>query len=172
VSDRTASGDPVAVDRLMREIEDRVRRDRRTRLLARGGAPEYRDPAIYAAVEEVLRRALDDRDHDTLLLPAILGGEEEWGLRTHLDLASHRTLLGPLILFVKRRVLLPATRWLYEYSLENFRRQQRMNRLLLAFIEELAIENARLRKAVATLQGPGNAESVPPVADGSRQQAP
>jgi hypothetical protein len=47
-----------------------------------------------------------------------------------------------------------------------------MNRLFLAFIEELAIENARLRKAVATLQGPGNAESVPPVADGSRQQAP
>ena len=35
--------------------------------------------------------------------------------------------------------------WLYEYSLENFRRQQRVNRLLFAAIEELAIENARLR---------------------------
>ena len=39
-------------------------------------------------------------------------------------------------------------RWLYEYSLENFRRQQRVNRLLFACIEELAIENAHLRKSV------------------------
>jgi hypothetical protein len=72
----------ISVERLMREIEDEVRRARRTRF----------------------------------------------------------------VVFVKRRLLLPATRWLYEYSLENFRRQQRVNALLFACVEELAIENAKLRK--------------------------
>jgi hypothetical protein len=40
--------------------------------------------------------------------------------------------VGPLIVFAKRRILLPLTRWLYEYSLENFKRQQAINRLLYA----------------------------------------
>ena len=53
-----------------------------------------------------------------------------------------------MLIFVKRRMLLPMMRWLYEYSLENFRRQQRINTVLFACIEELAIENARLRQAL------------------------
>ena len=76
----------------------------------------------------------------------ILADDEDWRLRTHLRFTSHRGVLGPIIIFVKRRVLLPLTRWLYEYSLENFRRQQRINQLLFACLEELALENARLRK--------------------------
>jgi hypothetical protein len=55
-------------------------------------------------------------------------------------------VVGPLLIFLKRRLLLPLTRWLYEYSLENFRRQQKLNTVLLACIEELAIENAKLRR--------------------------
>jgi hypothetical protein len=51
---------------------------------------------------------------------------------------------------VKRRLLLPLTRWLFEYSQENFRRQDRLNRVLFACIEELAIENARLRRALGS----------------------
>ena len=47
------------------------------------------------------------------------------------------------------RLLLPLTRWLFEYSQENFRRQDRLNRVLFACIEELAIENARLRQTLA-----------------------
>jgi hypothetical protein len=50
---------------------------------------------------------------------------------------------------MKRRVLLPLTRWLFEYSQENFRRQDHVNRILFACIEELALENARLRRAIA-----------------------
>ena len=38
------------------------------------------------------------------------------------------------------------TRWLYEYSQDNFRRQDHLNRVLFACIEELALENARLRR--------------------------
>ena len=54
------------------------------------------------------------------------------------------------LIFLKRKLLLPISRWLYEYSLENFRRQQRVNRMLFACIEELAIENAKLKKIRAS----------------------
>ena len=113
---------------------------------ARGGAAEYRDPAIYEAVDILLRRALEARDHDALLLPDFLSSESDWKLTTHLRFTSHRPLVGSLLIFIKRRILLPTTRWLYEFSLENFRRQQRLNQILFACIEELAIENARLKQ--------------------------
>ena len=136
----------------MREIEDDVRHARRKRLLARGGAGEYRDPALYAGVDAVLRRAIDARDHDALLLPDFLSSEPDWNLALHLKYASHRPALGGLIIAAKRKVLLPLMRWLYEYSLENFRKQRRINTVLFACLEELAIENARLRQALAAGQ--------------------
>src|SRR5689334_24075222 len=48
----------------------------------------------------------------------------DWRLKTHLELSTHRPAIGRAILFTKRRVLLPLTRWLFEYSQENFRRQE------------------------------------------------
>jgi hypothetical protein len=129
----------------MRELEDDVRRARRKRLLARGGASDYQDQALYERVDVVLRRALEARDHDALLLPDFLSSEPDWQLKLHLRYASHRPVIGPLLIFFKRRILLPLNRWLYEYSLENFRRQQRLNAVLFACVEELAIEIARLR---------------------------
>ena len=143
----TPSGEPaIGVDALMRRLENDLRHQLRKQLLNRGGAREYTDDELFTAVESVLRRAVEAREHDALLLPTLLSDDEEWELRTHLRFASHRPILGKLIVFVKRRVLLPLTRWLYEYSLENFRRQQRLNRVLFACLEELAIENARLRQ--------------------------
>jgi len=136
----------VSVERVMREIEDDLRRERRTRLLAKGAPTEYRDQELYATVERVLRRAVESRDHGAILLPELISDDEEWQLETHLTFSSHRPIVGPVIVFFKRRVLLPLTRWLFEYSLENFQRQQRVNRILFACIEELAIENARLRQ--------------------------
>jgi Arc/MetJ family transcription regulator len=140
------------VDALMLEIEDEVRRARRTRLLAQGAASDYQDPGLYAAVDALLRRAVDGRDHDALLLGELAASEGDADLQTHLQFSTHRRVLGPAILFVKRRVLLPMMRWLFEYSLENFRRQQRLNRIVFACLEELAIENARLRQDIAGLQ--------------------
>ena len=138
----------ISVEKVMREIEDDLRRERRARLLARGAPPEYRDVDVFEAVEGVLRRAVEGRDHDAILLPELLADQEEWRLQTHLRFTSHRPVLGPVIVGFKRRVLLPIMRWLYEYSLENFERQQRVNRILFACIEELAIENARLRQDI------------------------
>ena len=131
----------------MCEIEDRVRDELRRRLLARGGAPEYQAPELFRSVDRLLRRAAD-RPDEQALLPEFLGPESDWRLQTHLRFTSHRHVLGPLVLFVKRHMLLPLTRWLYEYSVANFARQERVNRMLIACIEELAIENARLRRDV------------------------
>ena len=141
----------VNVDAVMREIEDDVRRVRRERLVGENGDRGYADPAIYASVYALLRRALDQ---EALLLPDLLNGDEDLDLATHLRITSHRPLLGPLIVFVKRRAILPLTQWLFDYSRENFRRQQRVNRILISCVEELAVENARLQRE---LQGRGGA---------------
>jgi hypothetical protein len=142
------SGMTVPVDRLMRDIEDDVRQRRRKRLLARGGAPEYRDAALYASVDDILRRAIDARDHEALVLPDFMTAEADWQLSLHLQYGSHRPVVGRFLIAMKRRLLLPLMRWLYEYSLENFRKQRRINTVLFACVEELAIENARLRQAL------------------------
>jgi hypothetical protein len=150
----TGNDRATTVAAIMRQIEAEVRADRRARLVARGGPSEYADAELFAIVERVLRRAVEDRDHDVLLLEELAGQDPDWRLRLPLTFSSHRPIVGPIVVFLKRRVLAPMMRWLYEYSLENFRRQQRINRLLFACIEELAIENARLRK-IAGVQEAG-----------------
>ena len=136
---------PIQVKPLMDRIEHEVREGLRRRLIERGAA-EYNDAELFERVRALLDRAATDRSADLLLVPELLDGEEDWKLDTQLSLSSHRPALGPLILFMKRRLLLPVSRWLFEYSRQNFRRQQRMNRILLACIEQLAIENAGLRQ--------------------------
>ena len=46
---------------------------------------------------------------------------------------------------------MPMFRWLFEYSRDNFERQRRVNDVLFACVQELAIENARLRRDVQAL---------------------
>ncbi len=145
----------IRVGAVMGEIEHDVRARLRQHLLKRGGAADYEDEELFAAVRAVLARAVDLRNLDATLLPELLDTDVEWRLQTHLALSTHRpSSVGQAILFVKRRVLLPLTRWLFEYSQENFRRQDHLNRVLFACIEELAIENARLRRDVAARSNP------------------
>jgi hypothetical protein len=139
----------------MRDIEAGARDDRRARLVS-GGAAAYGDADLFADVDALLRRAVG-RDDRTALLTALLDADE-WRLQPALRISSHRPVVGPAIVFVKRRLMMPLMRWLFDYSRENFRRQQRMNRILAAAIEELAIENARLRRRIAELQEVGIAE--------------
>jgi hypothetical protein len=134
----------VTVEQLMNEVEAAARRDRRARLVA-DGAGGYSDPELFAAVDELLRRGVE-RSERGVLLPELLPDDEEWRLDPSVRISSHRPVIGPAIVFVKRRLLLPLVRWLVDYNRENFRRQQRVNRLLAACIEELALENARLRR--------------------------
>jgi len=136
---------PVRTKLVMDRIEGDVREAVRRRLFEHGGAAEYGDPAVFEHVWSLLGRAAGSRNLDFLLLPELLDDNRDWDLKPQLSLSSHRPVLGPVILLVKRRLLLPLSRWLLEYARENFRRQQQVNRLLFACIEELAVENARLR---------------------------
>jgi len=142
----SAPSDKVAVQPLMQQIERDVRSKIRRRLV-KHGMPAYDDEQIFEHVRATLLHAADGRDLSALLLPELLGDEVDWSLESGLRFSSHRRpAAGRAILFAKRRILLPMMRWLFEYSQENFRRQQRLNRILLACIEELAVENARLRR--------------------------
>jgi hypothetical protein len=146
--------DAIRIAPLMTEIEGDARR-RLRRSLVDHGVKAYEDPElfdrVYTILEDVARRAsvrLPSGAPGGLLLPELLGDDVEWALDPNLRLSSHRQLFGRALVFAKRWLILPLTRWLFEYSQANFRRQQRLNRILFACIEELAIENARLRGAL------------------------
>ena len=113
----------------------------------------------------LLQRALETRDRHALLLPEMLDPDEEWQVDEPLRLSSHRSLLAAPVLLAKRRVLLPLSRWLYDYALDRFRRQHHVNRTLFAMLEELAVENARLRRDLdslrAELEGAGKSDRPP-----------
>ena len=143
----------IRVDAVMSEIETAVRDDLRRRLIARGGPADFRAAAIFAQVSAVLGRAADRRDRDVLLLPELLGDEQAWQAVPELRISSHRPIVGPVIVFFKRRVILPLVRWLFEYTEENFHRQEHVNRIMMACLEELAIENARLRADMRASDG-------------------
>lgn len=136
----------------MADLQARVRHELQASLVHRGGT-ELSDDRIFEIVELIFRRALETRDHGALLLPEILREEDDWRLDVPLRLSSHRARLGGPILFFKRRVLLPAMRWLYEYASGNFRRQQRLNEILFASLQTLAVEHARLRRELEAVAG-------------------
>jgi len=121
-------------------------------LRRRGAADALIEPEVLDAVEALLRRAADQRESALLVVSEALGSPEEWRLDTALALQSHRgAFAGPVLMFLKRRVLLPAFRWLFEFSRDNFARQQKVNQLLFACVQELAVENVRLRSEIEKL---------------------
>jgi hypothetical protein len=142
---------PVRTEAIMDRIEGDVRETMRRRLVDAGGAAAYRDPAVFDAVWSSLGRAAGERNLNVLLLPELLDGIHDWDVKPQLSLSSHRRILGPIILLAKRRLLLPLSRWLLEYARENFRRQQHVNRILFACLEELAVENAQLRRRITEM---------------------
>ncbi len=137
----------------MAELQDRVRARLRTELILHGASRALEDPAVFAEVERVLRAAAGRTSTRALLLPELLGDPATWRLEPALSYSSHRgAFAGSLIRGIKTRVLMPALRWLFEYSHDNFARQQRVNHVLFACVEELAIQNAELRRDLAALR--------------------
>jgi len=141
----------LAVDEVMTELRGRVRERIRQQLLRHGASPELNDPAVFDAVDALLRRSTEGASPRALLLPELLGDPETWRLDTAMRYQSHREGVGGAIIFVKRRLLMPVLRWLFEYSRDNFERQRRMNEVLSACVQELAIETARLRQEIHRL---------------------
>ena len=145
----------VSVDAVMAEVQSRVRERLREQILRHGGSRAFEDPALFAEVESFLFTASDVGDPNALILPTFLGDPETWRLDTAIRYKSHRGgAAASALLFVKRRLLMPVLRWLFEYSRDNFERQRRVNHVLIACIQELAVETARLRLDVRRLESP------------------
>ena len=54
---------------------------------------------------------------------------------------------------MKQRLLMPLLRWFYEFNRDNFERQRRINQVLFACVQELAIELAKQRRELQALSG-------------------
>ena len=103
----------------------------------------------------MLREAASRNSVRALLLPEFLGDPAGWRLEPALSYRSHRgAAAAGLIRGIKQRLLMPALRWLFEYSHDNFVRQQRVNHALFACVQELAIQNAELRRDLQNLRNP------------------
>jgi hypothetical protein len=134
----------------MADVQARVRTALRARLLA-SGARELADEQLFDDVDALFRTALANDDPGALLLPHRL--PDDWQPELALRLSSHRGgLTARLLVGIKRRLLLPLTRWLFEFTLDNFRRQHRLNLALMACLQTFAIEHARLAREVAALR--------------------
>jgi len=130
----------------MADVQGRVRERLRLHVV-RHGAAAFEDPALFADVERLLHSSVDLGDSQALVLPELLGEPASWRLETALRYDSHRQhASASAILFIKRRILMPIFRWLFEYSRDNFERQRRVNQVLFACVQELALETARLRQ--------------------------
>ena len=145
----------------MAELHRRVRERLRTQLTDAGNSPAFDDPEIFAEVEALLRAAAATPEARPLVLPELLGEPHTWRLSTKMQYQSHRAR-GPasVILAIKRRILMPMFRWLFEYSRDNFERQRRTNHVLFACVQELAIESALLRREIRRLSASGT--DIPP----------
>lgn len=136
----------------MTELQGRVRERVRADLLRHGASSAFEDPAVFSEVERLLRTATDRSQPAALLLPELLGEPSTWRIDTAMRYQSHRNgVAASIVLFAKRRLLMPVLRWLFEYSRDNFERQRRLNHVLCACVQELAIETARLRQEVRHL---------------------
>jgi hypothetical protein len=136
----------------MAELQGRVRERLRANLLDRGASRAFEDPAVFAEVEALFQRAVNTTDTSTLILPELLGDPATWRLSIGAPYRSHRsTGAASIILLVKRRIMMPILRWLFEYSRDNFERQRRVNDVLFACVQELAAETTRLRQEVSRL---------------------
>jgi hypothetical protein len=127
----------------MADVRAGVHAELRARLEAVGVTTPDAD-ALVSHLETLFLDATTLEDASGLVLPALL--TEKWRPELALSITSHRGgWIGRTIVACKRRLLLPLNRWLFEYTLGNFRRQDRLNLVILACLERLAAENLRLR---------------------------
>jgi hypothetical protein len=144
----------ASVDEVMATLQGRVRERVRADMVRHGASSALEDPALFAEIDSMLRAAIDRSQPAALLLPELLGDPATWRLDTAIRYQSHRGAAAGPILFVKRRLIMPVLRFFYEFSRDNFERQRRVNHVLFACVQELAIETTRLRQEVRELSRP------------------
>jgi hypothetical protein len=136
----------ASTDQVMAELQGRVRERVRAELVRHGASAALEDPALFAAIDTILRAAIERSHPAALLLPELLGDPSTWRLDTAIKYQSHRGAAGAPIVFVKQRLLMPLLRWFYEFNRDNFERQRRINQVLFACVQELAIELAKQKR--------------------------
>jgi len=142
-----------ATEQVMSELQGRVRERVRSELVRHGASAALEDPALFAEIDALLRAAIERSQPSALLLPELLGDPSTWRLETAIKYQTHRGPAGAPIVFVKQRLLMPILRWFYEFNRDNFERQRRINQVLFACVQELAIETTRLRRELRELAG-------------------
>ncbi len=141
----------ASTDQVMAELQGRVRERVRAELLRHGASAALEDPALFAEIDALLRAAIERSQPAALLLPELLGDPSTWRLDTAIKYQTHRGAAGAPIIFVKQRLLMPLLRWFYEFNRDNFERQRRINQVLFACVQELAIELAKQRRELQAL---------------------
>jgi hypothetical protein len=143
--------DVVSTEAAMDAVRERVRAELHARLVAQGAGDDLGDRAVFDEVDRLIERALTHDDARALLLPTRLS--EPWRPDLSLDLTGHRGgVAGRAVHFAKARLVLPVVRWLFEYTAGNFRRQERVNVALMACLQALAADHARLKARVDRLE--------------------
>jgi hypothetical protein len=137
----------------MADLQGRVRERVRAELVRHGASEALDDPALFADIDTMLRAAIQRSQPAALLLPELLGDPSTWRLDTAIKYQTHRGAAGAPIIFVKQRLLMPLLRWFYEFNRDNFERQRRINQVLFACVQELAIELAKQRRELQALSG-------------------
>src|SRR5262245_26451773 len=135
----------------MAELQGRVRERVRAELVRHGASAALEDPALFADIDALLRAAIERSQPAALLLPVLLGHPSTWRPVTAITSQAHRGASVTPIIFVKQRVLMPLLRWFYEFNRDNFERQRRINQVLFACVQELAIELAKQRRELQAL---------------------
>ena len=130
----------------MAELQGRVRERVRAELVRHGASAALEDPELFADIDTILRAAIERSQPAALLLPELLGDPSTWRLDTAIKYQTHRGAAGAPIVFVKQRLLMPLLRWFYEFNRDNFERQRRINQVLFACVQELAIELAKQKR--------------------------
>jgi hypothetical protein len=143
----------ASTDQIMAELQGRVRERVRAELVRHGASEALQDPTLFNDIDTMLRAAIDRSQPAALLLPELLGDPSTWRLDTAIKYQTHRGAAGAPIIFVKQRLLMPLLRWFYEFSRDNFERQRRINQVLFACVQELAIEVAKQRRELQALSG-------------------
>jgi len=143
----------ASTEQVMAELQGRVRERVRAELVRHGASQALEDPALFADIDTMLRAAIERSQPAALLLPELLGDPSTWRLETAIKYQTHRGTAGAPIIFVKQRLLMPLLRWFYEFNRDNFERQRRINQVLFACVQELAIELATQRRELQALSG-------------------
>jgi hypothetical protein len=143
----------ASTEQVMAELQGRVRERVRAELVRHGASEALDDPALFADIDTMLRAAIERSQPAALLLPELLGDPSTWRLDTAIKYQTHRGAAGAPIIFVKQRLLMPLLRWFYEFNRDNFERQRRINQVLFACVQELAIELAKQRRELQALSG-------------------